>query len=218
MVDGMHDLGGMHGFGPVRTPDGDLAYHESWELRAQFIGLLSKVSGGTMRPNIEQLSPAEYLASSYYVRWLAAAEQLHLRVGAVTESELEGWRQRFEDDPDLPVPRHENPELARRVVAMLSAGNPLPKAASPLFDAGESVVVRRIHPETHHRCPRYVRGARGAIEMVCGDDRVPGAAPGDNQVEAVYTVRFDSVDLWGVTDEPPFVVLVDLWQGYLEAA
>lgn len=211
-------MGGMHGFGPVRTSDGDLAYHEPWELRAQFVGLMSSLTGGTMRANIETLAPADYLASSYYVRWLTAAEQFHLRIGAVTTAELLEWRALFTHDPDAVVPRCENPELAQRVSAMLSGGSPLPKAGDPLFAVDETVVVKRIHPETHHRCPRYVRGVHGTIEAVCGDDRVPGSEPSDSLVEAVYTVRFLSIDLWGVTTEPPFTVLVDLWQGYLEAA
>ena len=208
----------MHGFGAVRTADGDIAYHEAWEPRAQFVGLMSSRTGGTMRANIESLAPADYLASSYYVRWLTAAEQFHVRIGALTSAELLEWKELFEHDPDAVVPRSESPELAQRVTAMLSGGSPVPKAVAPLFAVEDTVVVRRIHPQTHHRCPRYVRGVHGTIEAVCGDDRVPGTVPGDSRVEAVYTVRFLSIDLWGVTDEPPFTVLVDLWEGYLEAA
>ena len=34
--------------------------------------------------------------------------------------------------------------------------------------------------------------------------------------EAVYAVRFRSDDLFGPRDEPPYRVLVDLWESYLE--
>ena len=46
------------------------------------------------------------------------------------------------------------------------------------------------------------------------------ARVGEDDVEPVYTVRFSSVDLFGdQTDagEPPYVLLIDLWEPYLEA-
>ncbi len=57
----------------------------------------------------------------------------------------------------------------------------------------------------------YVRGAVGAIERICGADGVPGSDRPD-ELAAVYTVEFSSVELWGGHDEPAFSVLVDLWE------
>jgi nitrile hydratase subunit beta len=71
-----------------------------------------------------------------------------------------------------------------------------------------------MRPAGHTRCPRYVRGVRGRIRILLGDDVLPDDG---ETVEAVYSVAFDSSDLWGPTSgEPPFVVLVDLWESYLE--
>lgn len=217
-MDGIHDLGGLQGFGRVNTPGSGRSHDEPWEVRAQFVGLLSKTSGGSMRRRIEALDPAEYLASSYYARWLAAAEQTHLRAGVLTDDDLGRWYRHFEAEPDATVPRRDDPALAARVTARLTAGRPLPEATSARFRVGEAVVVIRMHPTWHHRCPRYVRGAPGTIAFVCGQDKVPGDDPTTDAVAAVYTVRFSSLDLWGRTDEPPFTVLVDLWEDYLEAA
>ena len=217
-MDGAHDLGGMHGFGPVNTPGADVAYAEAWEPRAQFVGLMSKASGGTMRRHIEALPPAEYLASSYYVRWLAAAENLHVQAGAVTAHELRRWYEHFEADPAATVPRRDDPGLRARVERRLSSGRPLAAPDAPLFAPGARVTVRRSYTAAHHRCPRYVRGAPGTVAFVAGEDRVPGDDPSAAAVAPVYTVRFSSLDLWGPTDEPPFTVLVDLWESYLEAA
>ena len=216
-MDGAHDLGGMHGFGLVNTPGSDVAYDESWEPRAQFVGLMSKTSGGSMRRRIEALPPAEYLASPYYVRWLAAAETMHVQAGVVTDDDLHRWYDHFDGDPEATVPRRDDPELRARVEARLSAGRPLPPAESARFGVGDAVTVRRMHPAEHHRCPRYVRGAPGAVAFVCGQDEVPGDDRSTADVAPVYTVRFSSLDLWGATDEPAFTVLVDLWEGYLEA-
>jgi hypothetical protein len=59
----------------------------------------------------------------------------------------------------------------------------------------------------------------GDVERVLGADPVPDAAD-ENDVEPVYTVRFSSVDLFGdqtEAGEPPYVLLIDLWESYLEA-
>ena len=77
-------------------------------------------------------------------------------------------------------------------------------------------MVRRIWDEHHHhRCPRYVRGARGVVERVIGASEVPdGPALGGTEVE--YTVGFTSSDLWEVEGEPPFSLFIDLYEHYLE--
>jgi nitrile hydratase len=217
-MDGAHDMGGMHGFGPVCTPDGELAYHDDWEPRAQMVGLMSKASGGSMRAHIEALAPAEYLALPYYARWLAAAEQSHVANGSVTADDLHRWYEHFEANPDAVPPRREDPRLAELVKKRLSSGGPLPMPKAMRFAPQDSVIVQRMRPDHHNRCPRYVRGARGTIDAVCGEDLVPGRGRDSEAVEPVYTVRFDSRDLWGHTDEPAFAVFVDLWESYLEAA
>lgn len=100
-MDGVHDMGGMHGFGPVVTPHGDLSHHEPWELRAQVLGLLS---GSARRGSIEGLDPATYLSSSYYVRWLLAAETTLVRRGQLGSDELARWRATIEADPEVELP------------------------------------------------------------------------------------------------------------------
>src|SRR3954470_11233298 len=76
-VDGVHDMGGMHGFGAVVAPGGELPYHEPWEARVFALHLLIAVeglgAGPGGRPTREEMDPAEYLAASYYERWLWSA-------------------------------------------------------------------------------------------------------------------------------------------------
>jgi nitrile hydratase subunit beta len=90
----------------------------------------------------------------------------------------------------------------------------------PRFGPGDRVRVRRMHPDGHTRCPRYVRGAVGVVERVQGTDRLPDRAiyglP--TEPEPVYAVAFGSQDLWGESDEPPWTVLLDLFDSYLEPA
>ena len=217
-MDGVHDMGGMHGFGAVRTADGDLAYHEAWEPRAQVVGLMSKTSGGSMRRHIEQLPPADYLALAYYGRWLVAAERMHVALGALTADDLRRWYEHLDANPDEVPPRRDDPQLAELVARRLTSGRPLMRPAATRFVPGDAVTVRRMHDIGHNRCPRYVRGAPGIIDAICGEDRLPGSDRSTGPIEPVYTVRFGSDDIWGPTDEPSFAVFVDLWESYLEAA
>jgi len=213
-VDGIHDLGGMQGFGAVRTADGELSHHEAWETRAQVLGL---VTGAASRSWIEGLDPATYLSSSYYVRWLRAAEASLLQRGRLEQADLDRWTATFEADPAARPPTRRDPAA----VEIIQAGLP-PHQHGPITTAawsvGDRVRVRRMRPEAHHRCPRYLRGAVGEVERVIGADPVPDAADEDD-VEPVYTVRFGSVDLFGdqtETGERPYALLIDLWERYLE--
>ena len=216
-MDGIHDMGGMHGFGPVDV--GAVApTHEEWQTRLQVVAL---ISGAVSRGAIEAIDPATYLSSSYYERWLLAAEQRGVDTGRVDAGALERWRQVFADDPAASPPRAEQPENVERVQQMVERPFTLPPAVEPRFGVGDRVRVKRMRPEPHHRCPRYIRGAVGEIETVVADDHLPGTRPGDDRTETVYTVRFDSTDLFGDRTgdgEPPYDLLIDQWESYLEPA
>ena len=207
-------MGGMHGFGPVRTPDGGLTYHEPWELRPLAIACL--IGSGPWRPTIEGLAPADYLGSSYYVRWLRAAEHKLVEQGYLTPDELARWMATLGESPDADVPTSSDPET---VGAIRAGFEPFvhTDVTSSAFAVGEPVRVRRMRLEAHHRCPRYVRGVVGEVERVCGAAPAPESA---DDLECVYTVRFASVDVFGDRSgdgEPPYVLLIDLWERYLEA-
>jgi len=200
----------MAGFGSVVTEDGELTHHEPWELRAQFVGL---VSGTVSRPWIEGLEPATYLASSYYVRWLRAAERGAVGTGRLEQADLDRWRGVFEADPEERPPTRQDPAVTE-VIRNLGPHTHQP-ATGAAWSVGARVRVRRMRPEAHHRCPRYLRGVVGEVEKVLGADPAPGA---ENELEPCYTVRFSSVDLFGERDdEPPYTLLIDLWERYLEA-
>jgi nitrile hydratase beta subunit len=209
-------MGGMDGFGPV-VLDGDV-FHEAWERRLFALTRVARQAGitaGHSRAVIESMPPAEYLEASYYERWLWGLERRLVRAGTVTDDDVEGAMARIAGEE---LPQGSDPVLAGEVVAAQRAGRPMPTAAAPAFRPGDRVRVRRMRPEGHTRCPRYVRGATGVVERVHGDDVLADAvARGEDvPVEAVYAVRFRSDDLFGPRDEPPYRVLVDLWESYLE--
>jgi nitrile hydratase beta subunit len=215
-VDGAHDMGGMAGFGTV-VPDGDI-FHAEWERRLFALTRVARGAGltaGHTRAVIESMPPVEYLEASYYERWLWGLERRLVLAGTVTEDDVEGAMARIAGEE---LPQESDPALAERIVAAQRGGGPMPTAAVPAFRPGQRVRVRRMRPEGHTRCPRYVRGAIGVIERIHGDALLADAAAGGERdpVEAIYAVRFRSDDLFGPRDEPPYRVLVDLWESYLE--
>jgi nitrile hydratase len=222
-MDGVHDMGGMHGFGRVVEPGSELAYHEAWEPRVFAIQMLVGVeglgAGPGGRPVREEMEPADYLAASYYERWLYSAEQRLLRKGTIAAGEVEGVMERLAAGES--VPEHNDAAMAERMMADLRAVYPMDAPPADVrFDPGQRVRVKRMHPAGHTRCPRYARGGLGVIESVRGADRLPDRAVYGEEVppEPVYSVAFRSEELWGPSEETPWMVLLDLWDSYLDPA
>ena len=225
-MNGVHDMGGLHGFGPVlHEGAGEPLFHAPWERRA--LGL-TLAMGATGQWNIDQsraaresLPPATYLSAGYYGIWLLGLQKLMLARGLVQADELAAGHARH---PALPVARVLRPET---VAAALARGTPTARepAAPARFAVGDIVRARNTHPAGHTRLPRYVRGHVGQVVLVHGAhvfaDRHAASAPGtpfDESPTWLYTVAFDGRTLWGDSAEPDTTVSVDAWEPYLEPA
>lgn len=219
VTDGIHDMGGMHGFGPAVWPGSEEAYHKRWEPRVFAMSTLVAVEGigsGSGRAIREEMPPEEYLRASYYERWLFSTEQRLIRKGTITEGEVDAWVERLRGGEEPPA--RTDPAQAERVLAAIREPEPLGEAAETRFAAGDRVRVRRMRPAGHTRCPRYARGVAGVVESVRGTDAFPDIGPYRGPVEPVYSVAFRSEDLFGPSDEGTWTVLLDLSDSYLEAA
>ncbi len=222
-MNGVHDMGGMQGFGRVRPEPDEPLFHAPWESRAMAVTVAMGASGqwniDLARSARESLPPSIYLSSSYYEIWIRALEQLILERGLVTASELSSGQLQA---PPGPVARVLTLDS---VDAALAAGSPtLRDATRPArFAVGQRVRARNIHPQGHTRLPRYVRGHTGKVVMVhgahvCPDSHVDSALPPFNsQAEWLYTVVFEGPELWGEGADPQVQVSVDAWEPYLEA-
>ena len=206
----MYDLGGLQGFGPVVTADAELTHHHEWELRAQAIAMM--VGGGSVRPWIERIPPPTYLTSAYYERWLIAAEHAVTERCVATFADLDERQRVLASAGDVAGPRHDDDALRAGMDHYMTSVRPMPIADAPRFAATDRVRVLTPSATERNRCPRYLRGVVGRIERICGADRLPSS----DDHETLYTVEFSSADVWGVGGEPPFVVLVDLFERYLE--
>jgi nitrile hydratase subunit beta len=222
-MDGAHDMGGMHGFGAVARPGSELPYHGRWEPRVFALHLVTGFEGLGAGPGgrqtREEMDPASYLAASYFQRWTWSAEQRLLRKGTIKAGEVEAMMDRLASGEA--AAEHTDPAMAERIIDRLQRRAPMdPPPADARFAPGDRVRVSRMRPPGHTRCPRYVRGAAGTIERVRGADRLPDLTTYGHpaEPEPVYAVRFASGDVWGPGEEPPFTVLLDLWDSYLEPA
>jgi nitrile hydratase beta subunit len=218
-MNGIHDMGGMHGFGPVRHDQPAQHARIGWEARLDNMREIVEDQGwfntDEFRYGIEQMPPAEYLRASYFERWLATVEYNLGRKGVLEEGEVERRVALLQRQPDYQPHTPQQPRLAPTPTAAADAA-PLDQR----FAVGDAVRVRNVHPTHHTRAPRYTRGKRGVINIVHGPEIFPDTNAhglGKNP-QVVYSVRFDARELWGADAEPNQTVSIDLWESYLETA
>jgi nitrile hydratase len=224
-MNGVHDLGGMDGFGPVVREVNEPIFHEPWERRV-FGMLLATMAQGLynideLRHSIERMAPAHYLGSTYYEHWLAGIERLLLEKGRLSASEIDARLREIASGASGAAAVQRNPALAQALLKGIHAGAPASRGKGrPRFRKGQAVRVRKMNPHGHTRCPRYVRGARGTVERVHERFVFPDAHAhaGGEAPQVLYTVGFAAEELWGSDAEGRGCVYVDLWEGYLEPA
>lgn len=220
-MNGVHDMGGMHGMGPVRPETNEPVFHEPWEGRVHVItralGAWRKWNIDTGRYYIERIAPADYLRMSYYERWQARNEELLVKTGMVSRKEMETGK------PDAGSAKFTPPLHADGVPAVaLSRGfeSSVEPPIQPLFQVGQRVRARNINPLGHTRLPRYARGKTGSIVIDHGVYNFPdtNAEGRGTKRQHVYAVRFAARELWGEQASPRDFVHLDLWDDYLEHA
>jgi nitrile hydratase len=207
-MDGIHDLGGMAGFGKVIYEANEPPFHETWQatafaLNIVSIGVLRSYNTDEYRHSIERMTPVHYLQASYYERVLTGVATLLVEKGVVTHDELEARAGGFFP---LATPVASNP------MADLQA-EPVAR-----FKPGDRVRVRNIHAQGHTRVPRFCRGKAGTVLHVAPAFSFPDAAAhqGERRKEHTYHVELASSDLWGDAGSQNESVIVDLWDCYLD--
>ena len=222
-MDGVHDLGGMQGFGPVVREENEPPFHAAWE--AAVVAMMRAGGAGGVynidefRHAIERMAPADYLGASYYEKWLDGIARLFVEKGLIGAEELQRRIAFFRERPEAPAGAAVATPPAVHVPAQIAWVQSAIRetGARPRFAPGETVMTRRFHPHGHTRLPRYARGKRGVIARVHGIHVFPdtnahglGEAP-----QPLYSVRFDARELWGEAAEPNTHVHLDCWESYL---
>jgi len=220
-MNGIHDMGGMHGMGPVRPEKDEPVFHEPWEARVyamtRAIGAWNKWNIDAGRYGIERIAPADYLRMSYYERWLARNIELLVKHGLVTHDEMESGK-------SARGSRKATPALTADAVPAIAAQRPTFRRsdsdAKARFQIGDRVRARNVNPTGHTRLPRYVRGREGVIARHHGVFVFPdtNAEFLGEQPQHLYSVRFAARELWGDSASERDSVYLDLWDSYLEHA
>jgi nitrile hydratase subunit beta len=224
-MNGIHDMGGLHGFGPVEREQDEPVFHSHWESRVfcmtQVLDTKQIWNLDEHRHEIELMFPADYLNAGYYGRWLFAMERLLARKDILRADEV----QRRVDEIAAGAPQLTAPDLGPRTWPLPEVRRVVwgawrhDQAVAPRFAVGDQVRVRNIHPEGHTRITAYARGKVGVVERVNAEAWVfpdTRAHYCGEHVQAVYGVRITAEELWGPHGEPNANVYIDLSENHLE--
>jgi nitrile hydratase subunit beta len=219
-MNGVHDMGGMQGFGPIRPEANEPVFHAPWEGRAiamvLAIAAWGKFGADQRRAVRELIPPAEFLAMSYYQIWYTGLIANLLDAGMVTREEVESGVAASGSAKSTPA------LMAARVPTFFANGAPKKRnvAATANFRVGERVRARNIHPLGHTRLPRYARGKNGVVMIDHGIFVFPdtNASMQGEKPQHLYSVKFEARELWGEQAKPKDSIYIDMWDDYLERA
>ena len=219
-MNGVHDMGGMDGFGKVEAEPNEPTFHHPWEGRVMAMVRAVGANGGLnidmQRFSRESISPAVYLAASYYQKWFLGLKSTLVARKLVGADEIAAGHSLRQS---APLPRgtfgmKDVERIAVRGNFQRDVANP------PAFKPGDTVRAKNINPPTHTRLPRYVRGHVGTIERINGSHVFPDSAAHGHGEDPkwLYTVVFSAAELWGAGADPTVKVSVDAFEPYLDRA
>ncbi|XOV84716.1 MAG: nitrile hydratase subunit beta [bacterium] len=229
-MDGIHDLGGKHGFGVVAPDDLSPGFAERWH-GSVFAMINSLAASGVMRNTdhfrhaIERIDPVSYLEDGYYGRWLGAAETLLVEAGVldqqqITERAMTLGAQGSERIAARPQAVVQRAQRAHQQQHPGSGSQPATaervSSRQAKFSVGDRVRTTLTPVPGHTRLPAYARGRLGTVVAVHGCWVYPDSNA-HHQGEApqhLYTLCFDARTLWGAGADN-LEVCLDLFEPYL---
>jgi nitrile hydratase subunit beta len=219
-MDGIHDMGGIQGYGTVVIDPNEQVFASPWESKAFALGVLSMGMSGTnldaFRHALERLHPLDYLGDGYFGRWLACAELLLVDSGVLPPGAVEARARRIvgEDVAEPADVEVHKPQYERGGPGSLRSID-----AKPSFAVGQRVRAKNVLKRGHTRLPRYVRGHSGVVAAIRPAAVLPDSTAHfiGEDAQHVYTVEFTSIELWG-DDVEPSSLCIDLFESYLEEA
>ena len=214
MMDGVHDLGGKQGFGPIPIGDDSVAFKHEWEKRMWALarsGIAHGITIDWFRHGLERMVPTDYLSFPYFNKWCANYMMLMIDGGAITAQEaVTGHIAK----PAAPAA----PKTLQDVLAANSTANidfEMETTQPTGFKIGDTIKTKRLIAADHTRLPAYARNATGTIIAHHGTHPLPDkGALGLHEGEHLYTVSFDATELWGEEANPRDTVTLELWESY----
>jgi nitrile hydratase len=218
-MDGIHDLGGKQGYGPIEIDADEAPFHHDWEAREWGIAQNARTPGITIdwwRHCRELILPEDYLARPYFDSWAQTDFSTYIEAGWMTLEDIgkaDAGRNNGADD-DAPAALtlqqvlQEDRSHAFRFDARIDA--------EPLFATGQQVRTVSHGHAGHTRLPQYARGRRGTIQACNGAHVFPDlSAEGVEVHQYCYSVMFTAEELWAEAGGSRDKVYLDLWESYL---
>ena len=227
-MNGIHDMGGYHGFGHVEIEDDEPVFHSRWEGRVYALTQALDTTGiynlDEHRHEIELMDPSAYISDGYYGRWLFAMESILNRNGILLKEEVDKRVHERASGEAESRPQLENrnwPLSQEQIIRWGAWRKEQDSEMAPKFKVGDKVRTINHQPPGHTRLTAYIRAKTGTVSVVnrhawvYPDTRAHNA--GDN-LQPVYTVSFSSTEVWGDQAEENTQMNVDLMEDYLEPA
>jgi nitrile hydratase beta subunit len=221
-MDGIHDLGGKQGYGPIDVDEVDTPFHHDWEAREWGISRCARTPEITIdwwRHCRELIAPEDYLGRPYFDSWAQTDFSTYIEAGWMKVKDIGAFDAMAEAlaagaDDDSPAALTleqvltEDRRHAYRFDAEIDA--------EPLFAAGQQVQAASHGHAGHTRLPQYARGRRGTIQACNGAYVFPDlSARGVEEHQYCYSVMFTADELWAEAEGSRDKVFLDLWESYL---
>lgn len=218
-MNGVHDLGGMHGFGPVARDQSEPPFEFEWVpavIAMQAATVPAVASIDEFRHAIERMDPVHYLRSTYFEHWLDGMTRYCVEKGVATAEDLAARVAHFEGNAsgEAKPLADQSGWVSRRRPGPLHRRT---QSSPPRFQIGDAIRTNRDQPVGHTRLARYARGRCGVIVGYRACFVLPDAAAHGREESAhLYSVRFSAAELWGASAEAGTSVFIDLFERYLE--
>jgi len=221
-MDGIHDLGGKQGYGPIEVDSDETPFHHDWEAREWGIAQSARTPGITIdwwRHCRELILPEDYLGRPYFDSWAQTDFSTYIDAGWMTLQEVGSGKSagRKNDHGEPPTALslqqvlQEDHDHAFRFDAEIDA--------APAFGVGQQVMTSSHGHSGHTRLPQYARGRRGTIQVCNGAHVYPDlSAQGEEIHQYCYNVMFMAEELWPEAQGSRDKVYLDLWESYLAEA
>ena len=221
-MDGIHDLGGKEGYGPIEVDDDESPFHEDWEGREWGMAQCARTPGITIdwwRHCRELIMPEDYLGRPYFDSWAQTDFSTYIEAGWISEEEISAGKS-LSKDTDYGRPAvamtlkqvlQEDHDHAVRFDAEIET--------PPVFAVGQAVIASRHGKSGHTRLPQYARGRQGTVHAYNGAHVFPDlSAQGEEVHQHCYSVMFEASELWPEAQWSQDKVYLDLWESYLAEA
>ena len=218
-MDGVHDLGGKEGVGPIDVNEPEAPFHYDWEGRMWGISRSTGAPDWTIdwwRHVRELIDPVSYLSRRYFDSWAQTQIAAFVNSGVFTLEEVISGKS---DTPPSGEPKVISPEDA--IAATKAQAYRFDREIDQLaaYKVADRVRTNQLGQQHHTRLPAYARGKTGVIHAHHGAHVFPDAnAKGNEVAQHLYTVIFEARELWIEAAEKRDRVFLNLWESYLEPA